>query len=257
MSFLPAVGAEPLTPIQVGLALFAFFMGGLGKGVAGFGMPMISISIMTLALPAELALPLNAVPPVVLNFWQAGPPKLVLENLRWLWPVIVGLAVGTVLGVLLLARLDPAILLGLIGAAILAFTALSLAKVMPKLAPRLTKPVGLGVGTVAGITGALTTLQGAPLVVYLVSLGLGHRAFVSALGLLFLVGAAILVTAFGAVGFLNAATAPWAIAGVLPAGLGMWVGRKLAGRLDPETFRTIVLIGLAVLALNLLRRAIF
>lgn len=248
---------EPLTPLQIGLALFAFFMGGLGKGVAGFGMPMIAISIMTVNMPPELALPLNAVPPVILNLWQMGPPKLVVENARWLWPVIVGLAVGTVLGMMVLTRLDPEIVLAIIGIAILAFCALSLAKAMPQLPERLAKPVGLGVGTIAGITGALTTLQGAPLVVYLVSLGLGHRAFVSALGLLFLVGAAILVTAFGSTGYLNAATAPWGIAGVLPAGLGMWVGRKLAGRLDPEVFRRIVLVLLAVLALNLLRRALF
>lgn len=257
MSYATAAGAASLTPLHIGLALFAFFMGGLGKGVSGFGMPMISISIMTIVLPVELALPLNAVTPLILNFWQAGPPKLVLANARWLWPVIIGLAVGTYLGTLLLTRLDPDVVLGVIGIAILVFCALSLTRVMPSLAPRYARPVGFLVGTVAGVTGALTTLQGAPLVMFLVALGLGHRDFVSALGLLFLVGSGILVIAFGSVGYLNATTAPWALIGVLPAGLGMWTGRKLAGRLDPIAFRRVVLVFLAVLAVNLLRRAFF
>lgn len=257
MHLSPAVGAAPLTPFQIGLVFFAFFMGGVGKGISGFGMPMISISIMTTVLPAELALPLNAVTPLILNVWQAGPPKLLLANLRWLWPVILGLAIGTWLGTLLLTSLHPSVVLGVIGIAILVFCALSLAKALPTLPRRHAKPVGFVAGTISGVTGALTTLQGAPLVVYLVGLGLDHRAMVSALGLLFLTGAAVLVTAFSSVGYLNAATAPWALAGVLPAGLGMWVGRKLAGRFDPLTFRRVVLVFLAILALNLLRRAFF
>jgi uncharacterized membrane protein YfcA len=43
----------------------------------------------------------------------------------------------------------------------------------------------------------------------------------------------------------------------LPAAAGMWLGRRLSRRVDAARFRAIVLVLLAVLGLNLLRRAIF
>jgi uncharacterized membrane protein YfcA len=63
--------------------------------------------------------------------------------------------------------------------------------------------------------------------------------------------------AFASMGFLTPTLAIVGAAMTLPAAAGMWLGRHLAGRVDAQVFRTIVLILLAVLGANLVRRALF
>ncbi|MFQ5617417.1 MAG: hypothetical protein ACE5FR_00455 [Rhodospirillales bacterium] len=50
--------------------------------------------------------------------------------------------------------------------------------------------------------------------------------------------------------------AVWLLACV-PGLAGMWVGQKIRGRIDQETFRKALLVTLFVIGLNLIRRAVF
>ena len=49
----------------------ALFFGGLIKGALGVGTPLLTVPLMALVLPPQMAVVLMAVPVVVANLWQA------------------------------------------------------------------------------------------------------------------------------------------------------------------------------------------
>ena len=80
---------------------------------------------------------------------------------------------------------------------------------------------------------------------------------VRVLGVIFMIGAVVLTGAHLGSGVLNATTLPFSAVLVIPAALGMWLGFKQQDRLDAERFRWWTLVVLMVIALNLVRRAVF
>jgi hypothetical protein len=116
--------------------------------------------------------------------------------------------------------------------------------------------VGAAAGVVSGFLGALTTVTGPPLVVYLLAAKASPDVFKAALGLFFLIIGVLLTVAFASIGFL---TLPLALAGtlmVIPAAAGMWLGRLLSRRVDANLFRKIVLVLLSAVGVNLIIRAV-
>jgi uncharacterized membrane protein YfcA len=255
MSLLPAL-PEGLTWLMLALAAGAFALGGLVKGLAGFGLPLIVISINSAFMPIELALGLNVIPPFILNLWQSGGRRGVAETWRGYAPVLLALPLGIGVGAAFAATLDPRWLIGAVGAVTLAFCITQLAGWRLHLAPAHIRPAGAGVGLAAGFLGSLTTVTGPPLVMYLLAAKAEPEAFKAALGLFFFVVGVMLTIAFLSIGFLTPTLALLGALMTLPAAAGMWLGGRLSRRIDPAAFRLGVLILLTVLGVNLLRRAV-
>lgn len=256
---VPALSVLPdgLTWPLLLLAAGGFVAGGLIKGLAGFGLPLITISLLSTLLPVEVALGLNVVPPVLLNLWQAGGRRGVRRTWRRFWPVLVAMPLGVAVGGVFAARLDPRWLLAAVGLTAVVFCAVQLAGIRLRFAPAHVKPAGFASGMAAGLIGALTSVGGPPLIMYLMAVRITPQAFKAALGLFFVLAGILMMLAFYTVGFLTPTLAVLGAAMTAPAALGMWLGRQLARRVDPATFRMVALALLALLGLNLLRRAFF
>ncbi|MCB1785518.1 MAG: sulfite exporter TauE/SafE family protein [Gammaproteobacteria bacterium] len=239
------------------LAASAFVLGGLVKGVAGFGLPLVVISLTSTFMPIEVALAINVIPPFVLNLWQMGGAQGAAATWKRYSPVLIGLPMGIAIGAVFAAVLDASWLVGAVGAVTLAFCLSEFAGWRLQLSPAQVSPAGLATGFVSGFFGSLTTVTGPPLVMYLLAAKASPETFRSALGLFFLVVGFMLTLAFASIGFLSP---PLALIGVLmaaPAAAGMWLGRRLSKHVDANLFRMIVLMLLTILGLNLLRRAVF
>jgi uncharacterized membrane protein YfcA len=239
------------------IAACAFLLGGVVKGLAGFGLPLIVISLTSAFMPIEAALAINVIPPFLLNFWQAGGVKGAAETWRRYSPVLIGLPVGIGIGAASAAALDASWLIGSVGAVTVTFCVSQLAGWRLQVSLAHVSPAGFATGFMSGFLGSLTTVTGPPLVMYLLATKATPGVFKSALGLFFLVAGIMLTLAFMSIGFLSVPLALIGTLMTLPAAAGMWLGRGLSHRIDAEVFRGAVLVLLAVLGLNLLRRAIF
>ncbi len=91
-----------LHPELVALALICGLMlaaGGLAKGTLGVGMPLISVPLLSLVLPASQAIGLLTAPSLGSNLWQDWKGGRFRYSLKRLSPLILAQFVATVLAV--------------------------------------------------------------------------------------------------------------------------------------------------------------
>ncbi|NQW00475.1 MAG: sulfite exporter TauE/SafE family protein [Rhodospirillales bacterium] len=253
----PVVEGVEFNSLTVSLILAVFFVAGLAKGAIGFGLPIIAISLLSSFIPVSVGLALNVIPPVILNVWQATHKASLASNAKRIWPVLLGLAAGIALTTQIITGVPPQLILGMVGVVILLFCINSRWGMQLTVPKNREKPYGLLTGLICGIMGGLTTVSVPPFLAFLVTLGLNKDEFVSTLGLYFVFASICLIAAFSFVGLLNATFIPFALACTAVAGLGMWCGFKIRNRLDQKKFYNAVLVMMALISLNLIRRAVF
>lgn len=79
------------------LILATFLLAGLVKGVVGLGLPTISVGLLGLVMPPMQAAALLLVPSMVTNIWQLADGRSPWPMLRRLWPMLLGIVLGTLL----------------------------------------------------------------------------------------------------------------------------------------------------------------
>jgi uncharacterized protein len=245
-------------PATLGAA-FGMAAGGFAKGVVGFALPMVGLSLVGAFVPYQVAVALLLVPMLVSNTAQSlrqglGPA---LESLRRFWLLNLVLAVVIALAAQLVPNLPDRLLFGLLGIAIALFGATHLAGWRPVFHPRHRVRVELGVGLVAGFFGGLAGIFGPPVLIYLLASDLPKTELVRAQSLSFLIGSVVLLFAHLHSGVLDALTAPVSAWMVVPTMLAMFVGYEVHDRLNQDRFRQLTLAVLVLSGLNLVRRAVF
>lgn len=234
----------------------AFLLAGFVKGIAGFGLPAVTLGVLAVSRPLPEAMALMLVPALATNVWQALAGPALGAALRRLWPFLLAAAVGALAGVGVLARADAAVLSGLLGALLVVSAGLALSGwPIPSPGPRregwLSPVMGGLSGLVCGMTGSFL-MPAAP---YFAALRLPPAMFVQGFGLGVL--AAMLPTGLGlaGAGLLPAQLGLASLAGVAPAFLGMVAGQRLRQRLAEARFRQVVQAALGLLGAWLMLRA--
>ena len=80
------------------VAALAFLIAGFVKGVIGLGLPTVSMGLLTLVMAPAKAASLLIVPSFVTNVWQLAAGSSFRRLARRLWPMLVGIVVGTLAG---------------------------------------------------------------------------------------------------------------------------------------------------------------
>lgn len=235
----------------------AMAVGGLVKGLVGIGLPMASVAILSSAIDVRFALGLITLPIVLTNLWQACHAGRPLEVLRRFWLLLALMLVCIWLGAGLVVRLPGEVLYGVIGSAVVVFTSASYFTPRWTLPQRVESWAGPVAAVVSGFLGGISTIWGPPLVMYFVMIRLPKEAFIRATGLIWFAASIPLLLGYVRNGILDAATAQLSAAACLPSFAGLWVGQWLRDRIDPETFRKVLLFVLCLIGLNLIRRAVF
>ena len=212
--------------------------------------------LLALVVEVKTAVPLLVVPNLVmdgLQFRRQGP---VGDAARRLVPLLVFTIVGTIIGTKLLVMLSARAATLILGAFVLGFVVLDLARVTPRI-PRgwerwLAPPVGL----VAGVMGGITNAPGTVLALYFVALGMDKREFVRSIAFTFLVVKGVQLLTLAWYGLFG-----WHLVlgtlGITVASLaGFWIGVQLQDRLNPRAFNRAVLVFLAILGVWLVARAL-
>lgn len=231
-----------------------FFAAGMVKGVTGMGLPTVAMGVLGALLSPLVAASLLIVPSFVTNLWQllAGPAFGPIT--RRLWPMMLAICLGTLLGTAWLTAGDTGATTTALGAALViyaGYTLLARQIAIPRrIQPLLSPLIGGLTGLVSGATGVFVI----PAVPYLQALGLSRDDLVQALGLSFTVSTVALTAALGARGGFAMGAMALSVMALVPALIGMWAGQRLRNRISPATFRRVFLVFLLLLGAEMALR---
>ena len=233
-------------------------LAGIIKGMVGFGMPMVLISGLSSVLAPEVALAGLIFPTLFSNGYQAfrHGPRAVINSVKKFRVFLIAGGIAMVISAQFVLMVAPETLLLLIGIPVAFFAATQLFG----LSIRIAKPSREGeiaVGVVAGAIGGVSGVWGPPTVTYLTALGTPKAEQMRVQGVIYGLGAVVLVFAHIGSGVLRPDTAPLSFFLVLPAMIGMWIGTRISDHIDQAGFRRATLLVLLIAALNLIRRALF
>lgn len=238
-------------------ALSIAMLAGFVKGVVGFAMPTVLISGLSSFIDPELALAGLILPTLATNAPQAFRQgfRAALTSARRFWVYLTVGGIVLIASAQLVRFLSFGVMLGVIGVVVTLFVLVQLAGWGLTLA-RQRADVEAGIGAIAGFMGGISGVWGLPTVMYLTALGTEKTEQMRVQGVIYGLGALVLVGAHIGSGVLRAETVPFSAALILPALLGQWVGSKVLGRIDQAAFKRATLLVLLVAGLNLIRRAV-
>lgn len=231
-------------------------LGGLVKGLSGFGYALISTSLLTMFMPAQEAIALMIIPLIAGNLELAAQTdRKELENcLRNFSGFLLFLVAGVTAGMFAISLLPSRLVKISVGLLALIFSASRtafLGKHFGKAREfcfRLWEPlVGFFSGTVYGATNV-----GVLIVAYLESRGLDREKFVGTLAV------AILGVSIYRI-FLARATGLYSGTGrivtslglAVPAVVAVWIGGELSDRISSETLEKLSVLLIAVIGAKL------
>ncbi len=254
MNHLIVLLGEPAFWAALAVTLFAGFV----KGVAGFAMPLIMISSFSAFLPPEQALAGLILPTLVTNISQAtrqgvGAAWGSVKVYRRFLIATLGMIV---ISAQFVAVIPQGLFLLLLGMPI---TAYALAQLTGRnLALRLEHRGRAEwiLGAIGGLYGGVSGVWGPPLIVYLLSVGADKTETVRVQGVVFFLGALVLLSAHLHTGLMAGANLWFSAALVLPAIIGQAFGQRLQDKMDQARFRRWTQALLVLTGVNLVWRAL-
>jgi uncharacterized membrane protein YfcA len=224
-----------------------FLLAGLIKGVVGFGLPTVSMALLSVTMPPVEAAAVMVIPTIITNIWQmfAGP-ALAAMAMRFAW-MTLGIFAGTFMTIGLLTGPSTAAAAGALGAVLAAYAVYGLVatrfEVRRESEPWCSPVVGLVTGMLTGATGVFVI----PVIPYLSALKLGKDELIQSIGIAAFACPLALGLALLTQGRFEAALAGPSALAVLPAMAGMYLGQRVRGRLPPAAFRRWFFVGLLAL----------
>jgi len=173
--------------IVILIVALTFLLAGMVKGVIGMGLPTVAMGLLGLVMPPVEAAALLVVPSLVTNVWQlvAGPRFIAL--LRRFATLMVGVCLGTAVGIGLLTGGSATFATVALGAVLAAYGAIGLISARFTVSPRLEHWLSPLIGVITGFLTGATGVFVIPAVPYFNSLGLEKEELIQTLGLSFTV----------------------------------------------------------------------
>ena len=239
------------------LVAAAFALAGFAKGVVGFGLPTISIGLLAMVMSPTQAAAIMLLPSFVTNIWQMLQGGALRELANKLWPMSIGLCIGTWSGMGWMEGAAGRYGTSVLGVVVCFYALVTMASLKPAVPRRHERVTSLVVGIITGLLNATTGVFVIPAVPYMQALGLEKTRLVQALGLFFVVSTAALAVNIAASGVVSSAMMPLAPLALAAACIGMYLGQAARRRMPVETFRGAFLGGLFVLGVWLTFRPLF
>lgn len=232
----------------IAAALLAAFGSAFVRGLTGFGMAILIVPILALALSPVHAVLLTNFLSVFIGLSEIR--RLLREAERSAWAIIALVVVTTPLGLYLLSVTTPDI-----ARVVIAFIALSafFAILLPRRGALDHHPATTGaVGVLSGLMTGYAGMPGPPVVPYYVGRDIPRETAKASMLLIFTCASSTGLVSGAAIGVLDWRLVPLAVL-LFPAVLfGNWLGNRASGRIEDRTWRIcvgVVLGGAALAAL--------
>ncbi|HET6569246.1 MAG TPA: sulfite exporter TauE/SafE family protein [Rhodothermales bacterium] len=238
------------TTIEVlAVLFFATFI----RSTFGFGEALISVPLLALLMPVEVAAPvavlvsITVAGVVVAQDWR----KVHFRSAGWL---LLATLFGTPLGLVLLTAVSGAAVKAILAVVIITFSGYSLlSRRHGELEDdRLAWLFGFG----AGILGGAYGMNGPPLVMYGALRGWSPQHFRATLQGYFLPASLLVMCGYALTGLWTPDVTRYYLLALLPVFIAIFLGRALNQRLEARTFLRYVHLGLIVIGAILLLQSI-
>lgn len=238
------------------LVLLAFFLGGMVKGVVGFGLPVVALAMLATTLGLKEAIALIVVSAIITNIYQGAAGGAFKAIMRRIWPLLVTACAFTWVGVGILADANPVLVLGLLGLLLFIYSAYGLSR--PQLSPPMAWQPWLSpvMGALSGIAYGLTGSLMVPGVIYLQALGFDRNTLVQALGITFFLVTSALGISLAGHNLMPAELGALSALALLPTALGMAFGQRFRHMISEEAFRKLFFWALLCAGLYMMVRAL-
>lgn len=228
-----------------------YVLAGFIKGVIGIGLPTTAIALLTIIVSPLEAMAINILPMMTTNIYQFAKADSHIQLIRDYWRFAIMMVIFLLLASFFAAGLGNDIIRVLIAVSVLIFTLNNLFGIHWRLNPAHDAQWQIGMGTLSGILGGLTSIWGVPMTIYLVMKRLQPKQFVDATGFFILLGCFPLSAGYLHTGILTEAALWPACAGVLGAFAGFYFGAHARKAVAPQLFHKLVLGMFLVMGLKM------
>ena len=239
------------------LAALGLAIAGLVKGAAGMGFSTTALPLLVLGLGVETAMPLVIIPSLSSNVFVMIEAGEFAAMARRFWLLLLSLLPGLALGVWCLAVVDRGAAAACLGVVILVYGVYALSRPALKIRKTLEKPLQVPVGLANGFVNGLTGSQIFPLPPYLLTLDLKPNQFTQTNNIAFTLSSLVMMAGLTQIGFMTREIFLWSIAGVAPTYVAVKAGGLIRNRINPDTFRKVVIVVLMGLGAALVARWLF
>ena len=234
--------------------LFGLLLSGVVKGSTGIGYASCALPFLVYTVDLKDAITIALVPAVATNVTLALTNGYLIETCRAFKNLFLAIIVGIVVGIWLLAWIDAKIAVKCLAVSIIAYAAFTLWRPNLRLPPGLVDPLQIPVGLVHGVLTGLTGSQVMPLIPYFLATGLEPRQTIQGINLAVLGGSTIVIGGLASAGMASTATLLLAVLAIIPALIGVEIGRRLQSRLPTNVFRISILVVLLFSGIGMLAR---
>jgi uncharacterized protein len=242
---------------QSGVILYcilALFAGGLFKGVAGLGLPLVGVPLLTVVLSLKSAIGVLVVPLIFSNLFQSFEGGLFLPVARRFWPLYATLFLTIAVSTQALIAISERYLFALIGIALIMLP--TIARLQPRLRVRPRQEPWLAplAGALAGVFGGVSSYYGPALMLYVMWLRLPKAEFVVAVSQMFSVGAVGLAIGLYVFGVATPTQFGVSALACIPVLAGLVLGQRVRFRMSEQRFALVIFVTYVVTGFSFLVR---
>jgi uncharacterized protein len=237
----------------IALLFATMILAGLVHGALGLGFPMVATPIVAIFLDVRSAILLTLLPTVVVNIASIVGTANYVDNVRRHGLLVVMALIGSLLGAYVLAIADPnpfrlvlALLIGL-------FLWTSHSNKVPREWFKAHVPLAMVLfGLLSGFSAGTTNVMVAVLIIFFIAMETPRPTMVPVMNTCFMIGKLSQILILSVAGFISATLLVETIP-LAAAGLGaLLVGQRLRDRIPVATYRRLLHILLAGLAVTLI-----
>ena len=233
--------------------VLATFLGGFVSGFSGFAMGIVVSGVwLHIITPIQTAALIAGYGLLTQGY---GIAKL-RHELSWqsIWPLVLGTTIGIPIGVMLLTRIDPTWIRFGVGVLLVAYSIYSL--VRPPLGPfKIGAPADIAIGVTNGLVGGLTGLGGIISTISCQFRGWPRDKQRAVFQPVLFAAFVIISISQLVAGSYTAETLKLYGIGLPFMVAGIWIGFKLYGTINDETFRKAVLLLVLIAGVSLVASA--
>lgn len=238
-------------PFFYAVAIPAVLLMGISKSGFGAGFGSLAVPMMALAVtvPQAAAILMPILLLIDILGMAAFRKNFDMRLVKFLVPC--GL-VGTLTGMLLFKALPSNIVAGIVGAFTLLFLAQRLLFPPKPDSPPPPRWLGALLGVTSGVTSFIAHAGGPPISAYVIPLRLPPLTFTATLAFFFFVVNLSKWVPYAWLGLLDIRNMATSLVLLPLAPLGVWIGVRLARRIDPVLFYRILYVGMFLTGVKLL-----
>ena len=245
------MGTGDLLILVLGLGVAGF-----AKGATGMGLPLVATPLLAGVFGPKAAVVIVTIPIFAANSILLLQGWRRLDVLRGIAPIIVASAIGTVIGVNLLALLDQRTFAILISLIVVVFLLRGERLIGEDPGARRARILGPAVGFVGGVLQGTTSIASPLIGSFFHARNMDRHEYVIVLAAIFELNAAIQLAGYALLGLYTPDLVAIGLLGLVPTLLALMAGIYFRGRLEQARFRQLIVVLLVLSVANLLWRTV-